>query len=93
MLATREGETYSTSQIFRSEVINMMFNICNAISERIEIPGDVSMELGELLCRGYDIRNIIISIPDEIPYMTFEGLTMTRTLMNTNEAIIVMEEI
>ena len=70
----------------------MMWNICDIIRERIEIPGDVSAEIGELLIRGYDIRNIIISIPDEIPYMSFDGLTMRRTIMDIQDAIIVMEE-
>lgn len=69
----------------------MMFSICDFIGEHKEIPGDVSCEIGQLLIRGYDIRNIYISIPECIPYMTFEGLTMKHTLMDDGQAIIVME--
>lgn len=58
----------------------------------MEIPGDVSCEIGQLLIRGYDVRNIYISIPEEIPYMTFKGLTMKQTVIDDEQAIIVMEE-
>ena len=70
----------------------MLFSICDYIGEHKEIPVDVSCEIGQLLIRGYDIRNIYISIPGCIPYMTFEGLTMKITLMDEFQAIIVMEE-
>ena len=70
----------------------MLFLICDYIRYRKEIPGDVSREIGELLIKGYDIRNIYISIPEDIPYMTFEGLTMKYTLIDGDEPIIVMEE-
>lgn len=70
----------------------MLFSICDYIGEHTEIPGDVSCEIGQLLIRGYDVRNIYISIPEEIPYMTFKGLTMKQTVIDDEQAIIVMEE-
>lgn len=70
----------------------MLFSICDYIRYRKEIPGDVSCEIGQLLTRGYDIRNIYISIPEDIPYMAFEGLSMKYTLIDGDELIIVMEE-
>lgn len=70
----------------------MLFSISDYIGEHKEIPGDVSCELGQLLIRAYDIRNIYISIPDCIPYMSFDGLTMKVTLYDNDQVIIVMEE-
>ena len=70
----------------------MLFSICDYIAEHKEIPGDVSHELGDLLTRSYDIRNIYISIPEDIPYMTLGGLTMKHTIVNDEQATIVMEE-
>lgn len=70
----------------------MLFSICDYIGEHKEIPGDVSYEIGQLLTRGYDIRNIYISIPEDIPYMTFERLVMKYTIVDDEQAIVVMEE-
>lgn len=70
----------------------MLFSICDYIAEHKEIPDNVSCQIGELLIKGYDIRNIYISIPNCIPYMTFEGLTMKYTIFRDDEASIIMEE-
>ena len=70
----------------------MLFSICDYLISHREIPSDVSCEIGHALIKGYDIRNIYFSIPDCIPYMSFEGLTMKYTLYDNNQVIIIMEE-